>query len=172
LQRETKKHYKLFQAMSTKSTAPAKTKWKITKEMKEQFSEEFIVDTLLPFNQVDNQKYYMVDYFRKKVIVDSSSSPVLCGYPKELLDEEGFDFFKRILPPTEMDWLKNVIQEFYPVFFATPVESRKSLVLSYELTFITVKHEELVLHHKIVPFQLCDNGNLWLSLCSVSEKFC
>jgi len=116
------------------------------------------------------QKILHVGFYKKKIISDTSSSPVLCGHPKELADKEGFDFYQRILKEDEWHWLMRMNVEAFNVFFHTSVTSRKDLVLSYEITFQTVNNHKFILHHKIVPYQLCDNGNLWLGLCFVSKS--
>ncbi len=109
----------------------------------------------------------MLDYYQKKLFVDSPSSPVLCGYPKKELDEEGFVFLKKILNSKEQKWLDQVNVAAWDFFHDQPEQNRKNFVLSYELTVKTENGVMFVLHHTITPFRLCGNGNLWLGLCHV-----
>jgi DNA-binding CsgD family transcriptional regulator len=156
--------------MGVESITQTETKWKIPKQQEKLFSEKFIIDLLASMNQVGGRNFYIMDYYRKKVIVDSPFSPILCGYSKEILDKEGFDFFKRILDTEEWLWLAKVNRASYSVFFDTPLKTRKKTVLSYELAFITADNNKIILHHKLLPYQLCANGNVWLSLCSVTTS--
>ena len=41
---------------------------------------------------------------------------------------------------------------------------------SYDFAVQTVTDGNLILQHKGIPFLLCNNGNLWLSLCSVTTS--
>jgi len=41
-------------------------------------------------------------------------------------------------------------------------------IVSYDLTFAMADGKEVVLHHKVTPFRLCKNGNMWLGLCYVT----
>jgi DNA-binding CsgD family transcriptional regulator len=150
--------------------------WDVPRNLATRFSKENIEDTLSRFNQACGKKFYMLDYRKKRFIVDSNSSPVLCGHPKELADVEGFEFYHRILKDDEWQWIQRMNAEAYNVLFSTPIEVRDSLVISYDLTFHIASEKdselpkEFILHHKVVPYQLCNNGNLWLGLCFVSPS--
>jgi DNA-binding CsgD family transcriptional regulator len=56
----------------------------------------------------------------------------------------------------------------YKIFYDHPLSKRKYLVSCYNFTVQHAGKGDLVLQHKAIPFLLCDNGNLWLSLCSVT----
>jgi len=122
---------------------------------------------LIALNQTVNG-YYMMDYFTQKLIVSSPSAPILCGYPKEMAREEKFNFFTRIMNKTEWTWLNRVNEAAYEVFFKCSSDERKYLCLSYDLELTTIKNKKIILTHKVVPYKLCRNGNLWLGLCYVT----
>ena len=65
-------------------------------------------------------------------------------------------------------WFEKMFVESYNVFYKYPVEKRRHLVSSYDFAVKTVSQGKLILQHQGIPYQLCDNGNLWLSLSSVT----
>jgi len=140
-------------------------KWRVLRDAHNSFCKESIEDILGSINQISNGDYYMLNYLDKKIIIDDSSSSILCGHPKEIADKEGFDFFKRILNLEEQDWLNQVNRSAYKFFFNYDKVKRKKLKIFYDLTVKTVNGEEYALHHKTTPFKLCKNGNMWLGLC-------
>ena len=152
---------------SVKVSIVTRQPFKISSRQKQAFSEEELENTLAAFNYACGN-FYMLDYYRKKIIVDSPTSPILCGFPKSQADKEGFDFFQQTLSDEEWKWLSRVNIKCYQIFFKHSELDRKNLVFSYDLTMTTVKKKKIVLHHKLVPYKLCRNGNLWLGLCHVS----
>ena len=151
-----------------------KRQWGISKKQLEVHSIEKLEELLNSFNQMLNGQFYIVDYYRQKVIVNSSYAPILCGYSKEIVDEEGFDFYSRILNHEEWEWIKQMNAAAFGFCFQLPDEDRKKMEVSYDLAVKTKDHKNLILHHKVMPYQLCKNGNVWLGLCyamaSTSKK--
>jgi len=128
-----------------------------------------LVSMLKSTNQInETNSYYVRDFHTRKIIVDSDISTILCGYSKNLLDKEGFDFYKRILSEKELAWIADVYAGSYRVFYSYPPSKRSFLISNYEVEVITESQERLIVQHKSTPYLLCDNGNLWLSLCCVS----
>ena len=144
--------------------------WNIPKGLLKFYNKKEIEEVLHSFNQSCSGNYYMLDYHNRKIIVDPLSSAVLCGYPKEIVEKAGFDFFKQILNPEEQKWLDQVNTAGYRFLFDYPKERRKDLVISYDLTVKTVNGIRYPLHHKISPFKFDRNGNMWLGLCHVTES--
>jgi len=139
--------------------------WKISKKQLENYSVEKIEKWLNPFNQMLNGQFYMVDYYRRKIIVSSPYAPILCGYPKSLMEKEGFDFFNRILKQEEKEWIHQMNIATFEICFQLPIEERKKYEVFYDLTVETRNNKNVVLHHKVIPYKLCGNGNVWLGLC-------
>jgi len=113
----------------------------------------------------------MVNYYEKKLIVGVSNAPTFCGYSKDIIEKDGLNFYKRILKRKEWNWLKEMSTEAYNVFFRFPESQRQNLEFNYDLIAETTTKERVVLHHRLVPYQLCENGNMWLGLCFVSISF-
>ena len=132
------------------------------------FSTENTKKLLDSFNRACNGNFYMVDYCTEKIIAGSAPNQTICGYSKKLIEKENLSFYKRILSEEEFYWLVRMNREAHDVFYSYPESERKDLEFTYTLVAHTTHHEELVLHHKLVPFELCKNGNLWLALCFVS----
>jgi DNA-binding CsgD family transcriptional regulator len=157
--------------MNIKTITQTEQKWDIPEGLEQLLCKERIEKVLSSFSQVAGQRFYMLDYRKGKIMVDSSSSLILCGYSKELIEKEGFRFFKKILPQKELTWLSCANNAAYAVFFDTPLKNREKLVFSLDLACTTANNHDIILHHKIIPYQLCNNGNLWLSLCSTTVSY-
>lgn len=142
-------------------------KWDIPRKQLDIFNEQEIEDTLFAFNKSCTGYYYMLDYYHEKIIVASNTTPVLCGYSKKVMERDGFDFFQRILNPKEQKWLDAVNTAAWKIFYRVHEQKRRNLSLSYDLSVKTVNKVVDVLHYRVTPFKLCQNGNLWLGLCHV-----
>jgi len=144
-----------------------KKPWNISKRQLDVFSTKNIEKALYAFNRTGSGEYYMMDSFSGKIIVDSPNASILCGHPQSLLDERDFNLYRKILKKDEWTWAKKMNAAAHNVFFRYPISQRTKLVVSYDLAVVTADKRELVLHHKVVPYALCKNGNLWLRLCHV-----
>ena len=141
----------------------------VSQRQQRTFNQKKIEELLYSINQTCSGQFYMVDFLSKKVIVGSPYASILCGYPKELLEQEGFGFYLRLFKEDEWKRVDQMKEAAYKVLTRYPLSCRKKFVLSLDLRLITNKNEEIVLHHKSTPYKLCKNGHLWLSLCYVTE---
>ena len=140
--------------------------WNVPDSWEKKWCRKTLEAVLRPLNLIEGESFYLIDYYRKKIVVDLPSSLILCGYPKELMDEEGLDFFSRI---TEKDPIRtHRYKEFFNILFRYPEDLRKNVVVSYDVVVKDVNGIKYTLHHKRTPFQLDKNGNVWLFLCSCS----
>lgn len=142
-----------------------KRQWNVSKKDLKAFDLQKTEKVLSSFNRACSGDFYMIDYFHQRFIIDSPHSLILCGHPKELADQKGFAFFSKILKREELDWILQMNEAAYKVLFNQPIEQREKSVVSYDLTVTTAEGNVLVLHHKVTPYQLCKNGNMWLGLC-------
>ena len=145
-----------------------KRQWNISKADLKAFCSQKIERTLNAFNQASSGSFYMADYYHNQFIIDPSHALILCGYSKALADEKGFAFFGKILKKDEFRWILQMNSATYKFLFNLPINQRTKAMVSYDLTFIMSDGNEVVLHHKVIPYQLCKNGNVWLGLCHIS----
>jgi DNA-binding CsgD family transcriptional regulator len=152
----------------TKVTIVTRKPFDISKRQLELFDTDELENMLAAFNYAEGNNFYILDYYRKKIFVGSPSALILGGFEKQVLDDEGFCFFERVLPDREWKWLNRVNHKMYQFFFSCPEPDRKHLAFSCDFKISTVKGKQIILRHTIVPYKLCKNGNLWLGLCHVS----
>jgi DNA-binding CsgD family transcriptional regulator len=125
---------------------------------------------LAAINRLTGSDFYMRDYFRRKMIIDSPASSILCGYSKKLAEQEGLLFFIRLFGDDQSEIEAEVCREraFYNFLCTYPIEQRRNLIYCCDFAAIGVDGSKTVLYHQITPFQLDKNGNPWLMLCSCS----
>jgi len=159
--------------MKKLSLALSEVPWKIPKGLTKKITQTRLVDMLTSMNQINNTNaYYIRNFHEQKIVVDSSASAILCGYPKEVAEAEGFNFYKRICDPDGKEWLwmRELFMKTHELFYRYPVSKRRYMISHYDFEAKTLNEGNVILHHKAAPYQLCDNGNLWMSLCSVTKS--
>ncbi len=144
--------------------------WGISKKDMQIFSETELKKMLKAANRISGGNFYILDYYNQRIIVDSPSAWILCGYSMDLLEQEGFGFFNRILKEQEIIRNTKINNAAYRLFYNTPIEKRDDLVLDYDLIVQTSNKQEFVLHNKLASYKTCRNGNMWLGLCRVSPS--
>ena len=143
--------------------------WNVPRALSKDSTIERIVQMLGSINRInDTNSYYIRDFRSRKIIVDSDTSAILCGYSKSFVDKEGFSFYQHILAETDSKWIRKAYRDSFRIFHKYPKEDRKCLTVLYYAEVRTANNERLILRHKATPYLLCDHGNLWLSLCCVS----
>lgn len=146
-----------------------KKEWCISDDRKQVFSAKRLREFLYPLNKISGGSYFFVDYYHQELIIDSPKSRILFGYPKELALKEGLLFFKNILTKEEMKWQKKLLKLIANVFFSLEEAHRLDFVILQDTKVKTSSGEEQSFHFKIIPFQLCENGNLWIALGCISS---
>ena len=148
-----------------------KKDWDVPKTLLKESNQARLKEMLTAINKInDTASYYIHDSCARKIIVDSPRSTILCGYAIEDAEEDGFDFYERIFDKKEWIWLEKMFKELYKISYEFPPAKRKHLVSCFDFTVRHSGKGDLILHHKTIPLLLCDNGNLWLNLCSVTES--
>ncbi len=142
----------------------------VPKRLERKFDEKTLKEMLRPFNQHRGGSYFFVDFYSKKMILDMPNEMVLCGQPKETLEEPGFDFLSKILNKKDLNWLNQMWKEYQKMFLKVDENKRKDFLLLYDLNVKMGGGCKRILHYKIVPYQLCNRGNLWLALVCVSQS--
>ena len=109
-----------------------------------------------------------------KGVLDMPSYRILCGHSKTAIEKAGFNFFNQILGEKDLNWLKRLWQQYETFLLEFDENKRKDFILLYDLNVkIQIDKQlfiERVFHYKAIPFQLCNNGNLWLTLGYVSPS--
>jgi len=140
----------------------------ISKEMKKKYTENELRDMIGLFRQLTKGEFYIMDYAKQKLISENLPTPISIGYSRELVQKEGLNFYRQILSGKELDWLRQMNKSAHNVLLSHPENQRKKIEFYYSLNATTIHKREVVLYHKLVPYQLCLNGNMWLGLCIVS----
>jgi DNA-binding CsgD family transcriptional regulator len=111
----------------------------------------------------------MFDYEKQKFISSNIHKYSVSGLSNELIKKEGADAYNYILSDSEKQWLFKMNEEAFKIFRKyRDLELATELELSYDLTGKNMYDREVTLHHRLVPYQFDDNGNLWLAFCIVS----
>jgi len=111
----------------------------------------------------------LIDFHEEKVIVGNLAGHTVAGLPVELIRKEGLKLSDKILPESEREWLKNMDIEARKIFAQyDDFDTRLEFVFSHDLQAKTPSGREITLYHRLVPYQLDENGDLWLAVCAVS----
>jgi DNA-binding CsgD family transcriptional regulator len=145
--------------------------WDIPKEMYRFFNTKRIDETLGLFNRACDGSFYIADYYHEKMLVGDSSHSTFSGYSRTFVEKEGFEFYRRILSPSELEWFQKVHKEASKILYSYPESQRINLEFSYDLLATTINGKEMILHYKLVPFQFDKNGNMWLGLIFCTQLF-
>ncbi len=141
-------------------------KWNLPASYLRQYNDERLKETLRAFNNLYGGNAFITDYFQERLIIDYPRMLLLLGYPEELALQKGFAFFERILKEEERERMLR-ISKAAKNFLYRYGEKWMNLMLFYDFCIQTKDGKELVFHRKKMPYKLCKNGNVWLTLSLV-----
>ena len=95
-----------------------------------------------------NHSLYIIDYNRKNFLYVSSNPLFLCGH--------------------EINRLMEINEAGFRFYYDQPIEKRLDLSIEYNFHIRTSEKHSHLIHHKLTPALLSDNGDIWLALCTVS----
>ena len=134
------------------------------------------IDTLSALTRISNMSIYIVDYHKKGYLYVSSNPLFLCGYERDEVLKLGFDYYSKVVLPEDMPMLLEVNEKGFEYFYEQghDSEARYNLFISYDFTMCHKNGQKFKVNHKLTPFALSSDGNMWLSLClvtlSIQEK--
>jgi len=140
----------------------------ISKKKEKKFNENELRNMISLFRQLTKGEFYIMDYDKQKLILEDLPTPISIGYSRELVQKEGLNFYRLILDEKELGWLRQMNKSAHDILQSYPENQRKKIEFYYNLNTLTNHKREVVLYHKLVPYQLCLNGNMWLGLCVTS----
>ena len=116
-----------------------------------------------------NTCLYLVDFREQRIILGNLSGHTIAGFPTEMIRKEGLNIYNKVMPESEKLWWSEMIPKAHKIFDSyEDCDARMELVLSCDLIGKTPSGREVNFHHRIVPYQLDDDGNLWMVICAIS----
>ena len=115
-----------------------------------------------------NQSLYIIDYNRRNFLYVSPNPLFLCGRSPEEVQQKGYAFYFEVVPSDEINRLMEINEAGFKFYYDQPVGKKLDLSIEYNFHIYTSKKHSHLIHHKLTPIQLSDNGDIWLALCTVS----
>jgi DNA-binding CsgD family transcriptional regulator len=148
--------------------------WKISKESDRNFNSKNIKKDLNLFDRICQNNlrpchasFFVIDFYKRKITTAAMETQLFTGYPSDLIEEYGLDFYKIILPKDEVKWWEQLNKAIHDIFLSFQKLERHNLTFSYELIAKDANKRDVILQHTLTPYKLDENGNLWLGLCRV-----
>ena len=126
------------------------------------------IKALSAFSRIANMSVYVIDYHKKEFLYVSSNPLFLCGYKAEEVRELGYDFYPKILSPETLTMLLEINDKGFEFFYNQEPEARSNLFISYDFEICHKRGSKLIVNHKLTPFVLTHDYDMWLSLCLVT----
>lgn len=133
-----------------------------------QFLQPYI-DSFKSLAQVTYQSVYIIDYYRMNFLYVSDNPLFLCGESVEDVQQEGYGFYFKHVPDSDLLFLQQVNRAGFDFFQNIPVPDRCKYSISYNFhLYVENSRNKILINHQITPLKLDVNGNIWLALCFVS----
>lgn len=126
------------------------------------------IETLSGLARVANLSLYLIDYHKREFLYVSSNQLFLCGYDREEVKNLGYDYYPKVVHQEDLPLLLEVNEKGFEYFYKQDPEVRNSLFISYDFRMCHKNGHVFMVNHKLTPFALTSDGDMWLSLCLVT----
>lgn len=120
------------------------------------------------FARTTNKSIYVIDYEKKGFEYVSDNPLFLCGYSTREVQEMGYEFYFKQVPEEDLDLLLKINTVGFDFYEKIPIEDRKEYTISYDFHLKTVDGKTILIHQKLTPIFLDENGKIWKAICIVS----
>lgn len=126
------------------------------------------LEAVIAFARTTNKSVYVIDYEKKGFEYVSDNPLFLCGHTAEEVQEMGYDFYFKYVPPKDLELLLKINTLGFDFFEKLPVLDRKEHTISYDFLLKTSNGKSILINQKLTPLFLTEKGKLWKALCIVS----
>lgn len=115
-----------------------------------------------------NSSVYVIDYATRDFLYVSPNPLFLCGRTADEVRRMGYAFYFEVVPDDEMKMLYEINEAGFSRFYSVPRERRLNLSIDYDFHIRVAERRLQLIHHKLTPIFLDQEGNIWLALCTVT----
>ena len=126
------------------------------------------IETLITLARIANLGIYVIDYHKQNFLYVSSNPLFLCGYDRAEVQKMGYEFYLKIVSEEDLGMLNKINKVGFDYFYEQQPEFRDDMIISYDFRIQHLNKQKYMINHKLTPFVLTNDGNMWLSLCVVT----
>ncbi len=126
------------------------------------------IDLANAMARTTNQSIYIIDYHQKNFLYVSNNPLFLCGKTAEEVKSMGYGFYLSVVPEEEVNMLLEINEAGFDFFYRQPSQERLDLMIEYDFHLTGSDGNSFLIHHKLTPFLLNENCDIWLGLSAVS----
>ena len=128
-----------------------------------------LVNAVKAFARSTYQCVYIIDFFKRSFIYVSDNLAWLCGQPLSKIGGSGYEFYVQHVPPVELPMLNEIYNSGFSMFNRLPYAERMEYTIMCDFHLANGKEKRLI-HHKLTPLMLNEEGRLRFALCTMSAS--
>lgn len=126
------------------------------------------LEPITAFARVTYESLYVIDYHTKSFEYVSDNPLFLCGNTAAEVKTMGYDFYFKHVPEEDLQLLLKINTVGFDKLEEIPLEDRKNYTISYDFHLISESKKRILIHQKLTPIFLTEEGKIWKALCQVS----
>ncbi len=127
-----------------------------------------LYSTLDAFARTSYKSLYVVDYYKKDFLY-VADNPLFWGeLSADDVKEKNFEYYINYIYDTDLSLFLEIHNAFFSFIADIPTEKRTEYTLHHILRVKTKQNKIIPVNHKITLLRLTSEGEVWLTLCTVS----
>lgn len=155
--------------MKHKINSSLLTKNKLGKISEEDhLQQQHYLEVVRSFSRLTYESIYVIDYEKMAFEYVSENPLFLCGYSVEEVLNMGYEFYFKNVPEKDLELLHLINEAGFDFFKKIPGNTKKLYSITYDFHLINKDGKPILINHKLTPLFLTSDEKMWKAMCMVS----
>lgn len=155
--------------MKHKINSSLLTKNKLGKISEEDhLQQQHYLEVVKSFSRLTYESIYVIDYEKMAFEYVSENPLFLSGHSAEEVLNMGYEFYFKNVPEKDLELLNLINEAGFDFFKKIPGNTKKLYSITYDFHLINKDGKPILINHKLTPLFLTSDEKMWKAMCMVS----
>lgn len=126
------------------------------------------LEVVKSFSRLTYESIYVIDYEKMAFEYVSENPLFLSGHSAEEVLNMGYEFYFKNVPEKDLELLNLINEAGFDFFKKIPGNTKKLYSITYDFHLINKDGKPILINHKLTPLFLTSDEKMWKAMCMVS----
>lgn len=130
--------------------------------------QQHYLEVVKSFSRLTYESIYVIDYEKMAFEYVSENPLFLSGHSAEEVLNMGYEFYFKNVPEKDLELLNLINEAGFDFFKKIPGNTKKLYSITYDFHLINKDGKPILINHKLTPLFLTSDEKMWKAMCMVS----